>query len=305
MELTWQDFNEGDLQGMESFINDYLSIHIVRYQYGEGFHWIARHWDAWNNCTVVGSYDYDEYKFGWEFLSDAYKSAIEYLTSIGIFTENEYYEETHPSVIRDFLYKALSIGFATMVSFSALAGMMSPTIAHADTTSPNPNDVIVECTYGRINVIANETHSPNVYVVDSAHSLNAPFQYVSEGSELYNLIMNEIDSGMPNIAEVHEGMVGQNEQTGDFTMISDWDNTHECINTVKNMYRDYYNDGQMHNYTEYIFKGDFYNQFINTPEFVEMYGNNYGWSLEDLKGFVVLGPMLAIALFGFCNLGDR
>lgn len=58
MELEWQDFNGNGLTGMEAFVNDSFSIHVVRYDQGEGYHWIAREWDENDDCTVTGSYDF-------------------------------------------------------------------------------------------------------------------------------------------------------------------------------------------------------------------------------------------------------
>lgn len=193
MQLEWNSFDGNGLTGMEAFVNDNFSIHIVKYVNGDGFHWIARSWDENDECTVTGSYDIGN--SGWEYLSDAYLSAVNYMEDLGIISSYDSEDLKQPSKIRELLNKALSFGFATLVSLSTLIGIGAPTFAYADENSPDPSDIYVECVDGTVSINIPEiidTSNEIYYVADSE------LIEIEQGTKLYDYIMNELNNDCPD-----------------------------------------------------------------------------------------------------------
>lgn len=196
MELDWKDFSDNGLTGMEAFVDDHFSIHIVKYDQGEGYHWVAREWDDNDECTVTGSYDFSESQYGWDYLSDAYKSAMDYMADIGVISFDEADELQQPSRIRKFLDKAVRFGLASMISLTTLIGAGAPALAYADETSPDPSDVYIELQDGVASITLPELAdlSNEVYLTGEDNNLVE----VSPGSRLYDYVMDQIAAGCPD-----------------------------------------------------------------------------------------------------------
>lgn len=234
MELVWRKFDDGVLSGMEAFVDDDLSIHIVRYAQGDGFHWVTRSWNDADECEVIQSWDEPELVDGFSYLSDAYQDVMHYLVQSGIFTDVQAEEQTQPGIIKSFLQKAVSLGLATIVSFTVISGAASPVLAWADSFGFSPvshseNAVYLESQDGMITVASPVDASAirEMWIVSSDGEQDQLVR-VSEGSELYNMVIEEAQSGFAGADGIGEtffsnpkvggGIVSQN---GAYTMVLD------------------------------------------------------------------------------------
>lgn len=207
MDIEWRRFDDGTLQGMETFIGDDFSACVIKYTNGEGFHWLIRSWDEDNVCTVTGSYDFFGTQDGWEFLSDAYRNLLSHMTALGIITAAEESRENAPSAIRSFLAKAASLGLVAVVSLSALSGIMSPVLAYADDAAPNSGDVYVEMKDGVVGIYnTNDFQSRDTVNYLDYDSGN--FVEIEPGTDFYNTIVNAAKSGFSEETKSNKGVVG-------------------------------------------------------------------------------------------------
>lgn len=256
MELEWNDFDGNGLTGMEAFVNDDFSIHIVRYEHGEGFHWLARAWDENGQCSVTGSYDFTDTQDGWELLSDAYRGALAYMNSIGVITEGQRIAAEQPSAIRRLLSRAAALGFAAMISLSAIVGAASgPVLAYADESSPSAGDVFVEMRDGKFSIASTDGFQSGD-TVSYLHD-GGTLSTIEPGSDFYNMIVDAMGNGYQGESDRRVGAVGPVEGwlTGekDIKFVieeSTYDIefgllavTHDAL---KNVYEQYCDDGEMH-----------------------------------------------------------
>lgn len=253
-ELDWNNFDDGDLEGMEAFVEDDFSIHIVKYKYGEGYHWLARQWNDEDKCEVTASYDYPETQDGFAFMTDAYVDAMAYMRDIGIISDTEEQQATAPSGIRKFLDSAMRLGFAAAISVTSFLGSISsPVLAYADENVPDGSDIYLQSAekgWACVMAPAYEESSDEVWALIE----NDQLVQVEPGSDLYNLVLDELDAGFPSAGEgVCTGMIGIPYGERDPVVVLNKSGeefqtklTHSGLN---NAYREWCEDGIMHGMT--------------------------------------------------------
>ena len=184
MELTWNRFDENNLEGMDCTVNNDLYFWIVRYVNGAGYHWIIRRFDENDKVHVEASYDLPGMGDGFEFLSDAYLSLLSYAKDD--ISEREVEEMSQPSIIARLLKRAAHLGLTLVISVSALVGSAAtPIYAYADNIS---GDIIVECTNDMVMVCEGQ----NVY--DNAIS-SGGVEYLNADDDYTQYALQEINDG--------------------------------------------------------------------------------------------------------------
>lgn len=294
--FEWERFSDGTLDGMEAFIDDSFSIHIIKYSQGEGYHWFARSWDESGQCTVTGSYDFPKTADGFAFLSEAYQSAIEYMESKGVITASQSCESRTSSAIRAFLNKAAQIGFATIVSLNAFVGSAIPSIAYADEASPS-YDVYIEYQDGQFAVYSNSEETSTGHIYFKVYS-EGSFEVADVSDEAYDAIMSEVENGFPS-ASLHssvqvgtsDGFSVQNVTKGlDEIYELSYDEKEFALQALEDIYHEYSRADSLQDVTLAVYSED--------SDFMSVLQNNLNLPMSNLEFAARMFAPFAIIFVG-------
>lgn len=152
---NWDMFDDpdGKLEGMERFTADgSIALDVVRYIGEANWSWMIRIWgDDSRKCRIIASYDRDEYFYS---IGEAYADMVNVLKRDYSHLVPDDPIATEMGLRRDrmsFIQKALSLGFAAMISLGMLGGSSLPTVyAYADDGGGAAAQVVYEVVDGEI-----------------------------------------------------------------------------------------------------------------------------------------------------------
>lgn len=153
--LLWNEFpSDGNILGMEAFVDDDWAIDIIKYADGQGFHWMVRHWTGDNQCEITASYDDPAYADGFSFLSNAYRDMIVVIQKNFPEIAHLAYGKEAPQHIVPMLRKTLQLGLAATLAIGSLTSLAGcGKSEYIDYYDEETNETLIEMVDGQITMV--------------------------------------------------------------------------------------------------------------------------------------------------------